>query len=226
MARFDTFFQMNDPRTGPSLKLAKNPGRRFCPRCRKSFRAAAEIALCPDCGDRLASSGYCAVCEDYWTLAAGAPCPKHDLPLSAERPSSPELETSADAVRWVTVCYYSDGPSAMAPRIRLEAEGIPTFLDGERMGEATGGVFLKVPQALANEARVILAQTWSALAAELGIEDENDLEQEREPKSFQLPERAELEPAPSLRHALFLLLSAGLPALALVYWFLRLANHP
>ena len=52
-------------------------------------------------------------------------------------------------------------------RIRLEAEGIPTFVEGERMGApamyrvATGGVKLQVPAEFAADARVILSQDWS-----------------------------------------------------------------
>jgi hypothetical protein len=63
------------------------------------------------------------------------------------------------------VCPHS--LAAAAPRIRLEAEGIRTFLDGERMGEpgmhaaAGRGVRLKVPAEQASEASRLLALDWS-----------------------------------------------------------------
>jgi len=84
----------------------------------------------------------------------------------------------------VTVSQFSDSLAAEAPRIRLEAEGIPTFVEGERMGArsmyhvATGGVKLRVPDNLAADARIILSQTWSATAAELDLDErhEDDLD--------------------------------------------------
>jgi hypothetical protein len=66
------------------------------------------------------------------------------------------------------VATFADALHAEAPRIRLESEGIPTFLEGERMGSpsmyqvATGGVKLQVPESLATEARILLAQTWAS----------------------------------------------------------------
>jgi hypothetical protein len=48
----------------------------------------------------------------------------------------------------------------MAVRLRLEAEGVPTFLDGERMASeawlATGGVRLQVPDNRLEQARTVL----------------------------------------------------------------------
>ena len=102
-------------------------------------------------------------------------CPKHDLPLDALGPPVLRFDVQGQPVRWVTVCHFNDSLAAQAPRIRLEAEGIPTFVDGERMGApsmyhvATGGVRLRVPDSLAADARIILSQTWSALAAELDL---------------------------------------------------------
>jgi hypothetical protein len=67
----------------------------------------------------------------------------------------------------VTVATFSHPNQANAPRIRLEAEGIPTFLDGERIAGntlyqvATGGVRLQVPASLASAARILIAQSWS-----------------------------------------------------------------
>jgi hypothetical protein len=70
---------------------------------------------------------------------------------------------------------FDDSTKAEAQRIRLESEGIPTFLEGERMGSlamyqvATGGVKLQVPQPLLADARILLQQSWSA-----GVEDDED----------------------------------------------------
>jgi hypothetical protein len=67
----------------------------------------------------------------------------------------------------VTVGTYIDALESEAPRIRLEAEGIPTFVDGSRMGSrsmyhvAAGGVKLQVPEALSTEARILLSQSWA-----------------------------------------------------------------
>jgi hypothetical protein len=123
------------------------------------------------------TQGYCPVCEDYLRLPAGVLCPKHDLPLETQAPPRPRLDDGGKPLRWVTIARYPDTQAADAPRIRLEAEGIPTFIDGERMGArsmyhvATGGVKLKVPESLATDARILLSQTWSATAAGLGIDE-------------------------------------------------------
>jgi hypothetical protein len=72
----------------------------------------------------------------------------------------------------VTLRSFADALQAEAPRIRLESEGIPTFLEGERMGSpsmyqvATGGVKLQVPDSLVADARILLAQTWSPAEGE------------------------------------------------------------
>jgi hypothetical protein len=138
---------------------------RFCPRC--GAAGVDDSTLCGECGETLAPQGYCAVCEAYWNLAPETPCPKHELALvgpvrkpwrdAAPKPAGP----------WVTVACFTDALRAEAPRIRLEAEGIPTFVEGERMGSpsmyhvATGGVKLHVPASLAADARILLAQSWS-----------------------------------------------------------------
>jgi hypothetical protein len=147
----------------PSARDVSDPEiPRFCPRCRRE--AGPGDALCAHCGERPAGQGYCPVCERFWRLAAGSPCPKHDVPLDDSPPSSP---FPAGARRWVTVGTFADASTAEAPRIRLEAEGIPTFLEGARMGSAamyhvaTGGVKLQVPQPLAADARVLLSQSWA-----------------------------------------------------------------
>ena len=78
---------------------------------------------------------------------------------------------------------------------------------------ATGGVRLRVPDSLASDARIILSQTWSALAAELDLEAEHEDEQEQpQPEShFET-----VSNAMSLRLSLVFFLSVGLPALLLI----------
>ncbi len=149
-------------------------------RCRKPVPEDPWLSTCPLCGDHLLPQGYCPICEDYWRLPVGTACPKHDHPLDAMGPPSPRLDAGDKPFTWVTVSRFTDSLAAEAPRIRLEAEGIPTFVEGQRMGSrsmyhvATGGVRLKVPEDLAGEARIILSQTWSATAAELGIEEDHE----------------------------------------------------
>jgi hypothetical protein len=138
---------------------------RFCPRC--GAPGVDDATLCSDCGESLAPQGYCEVCEAYWTLAPDTACPKHELALvlPARKPSREAAPRPREP--WVTVARYGDALRAEAPRIRLEAEGIPTFLEGERMGSpsmyhvATGGVKLHVPASLAADARILLEQSWS-----------------------------------------------------------------
>ena len=135
----------------------------FCPRCRRPV--AADARLCPECGETAVLQGYCPTCESRWRLAVGVPCPKHDLPLEAG-PAAPRSFGDGPTPRWVTVGRYNEPSMAVAPRIRLEAEGIPTFLDGHRFAHNTleasagGGVRLQVPEPLAQEARVVLSQSW------------------------------------------------------------------
>ena len=129
----------------------------FCPGCRRA--GPAEASLCPHCGDALIVQGYCGVCEGYWRLAPGESCPKHDIAAGAVRPRSPGRR---GLTGWASVATFAHPLSAEAPRIRLEAEGIPTFLDGRHVGGhgmyevAAGGVKLQVPRHLAAEARVLL----------------------------------------------------------------------
>jgi len=165
-----------------------NPSTRrtpvFCPGCRKAVRDAAPSGLCGRCGDRLVAQGYCPVCEDFWTLAPGSLCPKHEIALESSEPEAPEGDPADSSTSWVEVARYSDTLACQPPRIRLEAEGIPTMIDGERMGGklmyhvATGGVRLRVPEKFAAEARIILSQTWSATAAALDIDDWDDGDEE------------------------------------------------
>ena len=88
----------------------------FCAGCRKPFPEGQGLAICPACGDRLIPQGYCPVCEAHWQLAVGEPCPKHDLPLDAERPPRFEFADLGADVRWVTVCHFE--PTRWPPRPR------------------------------------------------------------------------------------------------------------
>jgi hypothetical protein len=89
------------------------------------------------------------------------------VPLEAGPEVSVRLYEEREPISWITVKVYSNSLLAAVPRSRLEAEGIPTFLEGERMGspgmypEATAGVKLQVPAERAGEARIILSQDWS-----------------------------------------------------------------
>jgi hypothetical protein len=147
----------------------------FCPRCQKPGPASGR--LCAECGESLVDQGFCHVCERYWRLTPGEPCPKHEIPLEADHPlPHPALEAGAP-VDWVTVARFDHPSRAMAPRLRLESEGIPTFLDGERMGTetaynvATGGVKLQVPRGLLADARILLDQVWSLPEEDEDLDD-------------------------------------------------------
>jgi len=159
-------------KTLPSL------GPRYCPHCRLVEPDEHEGPLCPECGGPLIPQGYCPVCEDRWCLGVGALCPKHDIVLEAGPPSSSELITSGHSTSWVTVTVFPNSLAAAVPRSRLEAEGIPTFVEGERMGSlgivdvATRGVKLQVPANRVAEARIILSQIWSLPSDENGDFDE------------------------------------------------------
>jgi hypothetical protein len=136
-----------------------------------------EETLCRACGEATWPQGYCEVCDDFWMLPAGSLCPKHDVPLLEEPPPrGPVAGGAAASSRLVTIGAY--GPEeAEILRIRLEGEGIPTFIQGERMGSAsmyqvaTGGVKLQVPQSCAGDARILLSQSWSAPTADDDLDD-------------------------------------------------------
>ncbi len=83
---------------------------------------------------------------------------------------------------------------------------------------ATGGVRLRVPDSLAPDARIILSQTWSALAAELDLEAEYEDEPEHPQPESHFETAGD---AMSLRQSLVFFLSVGLPALLLLYLILR-----
>ncbi|WP_165073663.1 hypothetical protein [Paludisphaera rhizosphaerae] len=159
------------------IKVSKSaPG--YCPSCNKTVSDLSAASLCPRCGDRYLPQGYCPVCEAFQPREPGALCAKHDVELLSEPPAGPPLDEIQGP--WVEVAGGLD-PTRWEPmRIRLEAEGIPTLIEDGRMGSrsmyqvATGGATLKVPESLAADARVILSQTWSRDAAELGIEPDDD----------------------------------------------------
>src|SRR5437016_5989355 len=114
--------------------LPTEPGPRFCSGCGKLPPENCGSTACPYCGARLISQGFCPVCERFLRQPVGTACPKHDLPLEARAPIRPRFGDAGMPPRWATVAQFSDSMAAEAPRIRLEAEGIPTFVEGERMG--------------------------------------------------------------------------------------------
>lgn len=138
---------------------------RYCPRCQSA--GVGDGPLCRDCGETLRDQGYCPICEGFWKLAPGADCPKHEVELVDEVPTTEAFASPGERASLVTVATFAHPNLANAPRIRLEAEGIPTFLDGEHVARnsfsqvATGCVRLQVPASLASAARVLISQTWS-----------------------------------------------------------------
>ncbi len=154
----------------------------FCARCGQP--GPLDALLCPECGEGLVPQGFCPVCDRYLRAPEGSYCPKHDLVLTVGQPPEKPALRVGDENDWVTVGGYASPHEAEARRLRLEAEGIPTFLDGLRMGThaiyavATGGIKIQVPRALASEARVILSQTWAAPESADDLDDWDDLEPE------------------------------------------------
>lgn len=161
---------------------------RFCPRCGRFAPGAEGAGLCPECGEMLAGPGFCPICERDWPLEAGVTCPKHDVALLASRPDARPAFATGEVLDWVTVRGFHHPIEAEAARIRLEAEGIPTFLEGERMGTnypyqvATGGTKLQVPRPLVQEARILLSQSWAPPFEDEEWEDDwDDLPTESDP---------------------------------------------
>ena len=147
------------------IEISQGPPS-FCRGCGREGRDG--VRLCGECGDELIPQGFCPVCDRYVRHPEGATCPKHDLELTAgPAPDKPPL-CEEDGADWVTVGSFATSHEAEVRRLRLEAEGIPTFLDGSRMGVhaiyavATGGIKIQVPRALVPEARVLLSQSWAA----------------------------------------------------------------
>jgi hypothetical protein len=83
-----------------------------------------------------------------------------------------------EAPVWVTVGVFDHALDAGAARLRLEADGIPTFLDGERMGDhhavAAGGVRLQVPRRFAHDAREVLSSPGAVLGDDDGCDDDDE----------------------------------------------------
>ena len=162
-------FEIRGDEAGP-------PSPRFCPRC--GIAGGLGRPLCDECGERLRPQGYCAICEAFWRRDVGTDCPKHDVELIADPPRHEPIGRPGERPRLVTVATFSHPNQASGPRIRLEAEGIPTFLDGERVAGstlyqvATGGVRLQVPADHASAARILIAQTWTAPTEIAGVDDE------------------------------------------------------
>ena len=177
---------------------------------------------------RAASEGLLLRLRGLLATAGGnlLPQARHTSGLNGARRPEPILDGEGRPLRWTTVAQYSDSQAADAPRIRLEAEGIPTFLDGERMGSramyhvATGGVRLKVPDTLAEDARIILSQTWSATAAQLDIDDEFEKEDFDDQDSTE-DEHASHPHDLSVGYNFLIFLALGLPSLLLAYLLLR-----
>jgi hypothetical protein len=147
----------------------------FCPRCRQGRPRGA--ALCEVCGEKLCEQGYCGICEQFWPLPPGADCPKHEVALDDQPPMLEAWAGPGEMPRLVTVATFAHAGQAQAARIRLEAEGIPTVLQGERMGHAsmypvaTGGIRLQVPQRFTGDARIVLAQTWASAVEDEELDD-------------------------------------------------------
>lgn len=143
----------------------------YCRRC--GLSADPDHQLCRHCGEIQEPCGYCPTCEAFWQRSVGSLCPKHDVELEESPPTPPLLvDPGQNTERWVTVATYAHPNEATGPRIRLEAEGVPTFLDGARIAGATlyqvatGGVRLQVPESLAGSARILLTQSWTILPNE------------------------------------------------------------
>ena len=168
MSIWETGFDLEDDDASRDLML-------YCPRCKD--RPDIKGPLCHHCGERTQLQGYCSVCEGYWHLPRGASCPKHDIALG-ERGASPlAYEKGQSAPDWVTVGRFPDSMAASVARSRLEAEGIPTSLSGERMGGqsmylvATGGITLQVPRPMIADARILLDQSWDLPEDPEGLDD-------------------------------------------------------
>jgi ribosomal protein S27AE len=189
---------------------------RFCPECGRAAAPSTEGNLCGHCGSTLAIQGYCPICEGRLRRRIGELCPKHDVKLVSDDAETRPQWPDGAPVSWVTVKVFPDTLAAAGARIRLEAEEIPTFLEGERMGApgmyrvATGGVKLQVPAEFTAEARVILAQDWSWPDEDLGLDEELAADHE---------EPAASDPESPRRFFIELIVVLGL-AIPLVAWLI------
>lgn len=152
------------------------PSRRiptYCPRCNRP--GPPDGPLCDRCGEAIRPQGYCPICERRLFRSPGEDCPKHDVPLLD---APPEAEFDPASARLVTVAVFGLPAEAVGPRLRLDAEGIPTFLQDERIGGqtpygfATGGLKLQVPEPSAADARVLLSQKWGPADGDDGESDD------------------------------------------------------
>ncbi len=200
----------------PITEPSEDAAPPFCPACRRA-PDGDHRGLCERCGASLAAQGYCPTCEGYWPLAVGEPCPKHDQPLG---PAPPPAEARA-GLRWATLRIYDHPVRAELARLRLDAEGIPTQLVGERFGamypsHAALGVRLQVPAELVQEARVLLAQSWAVPPDDDAIdgEDEPDDLAATGPEDWPEPvEEAAAPPSWALPAALLAVAVLGVAAL-------------
>jgi hypothetical protein len=195
-------------------RATRNDAPRFCPDCGRAADESAQGPLCERCGATLAIQGYCPICESRVRRRVGELCRKHDVPLlDVEIEERPRLPLDAP-ISWVTVKRFPDSLAVAAARIRLDAEGIPTFVEGERMGAptmyrvATGGVKLQVPTEYVGEARVILSQEWSLPDEDLGLKDD-------EPEDFAEPSHEVDSPRAFLIEVL-VVLALAIPLIAAV----------
>jgi Putative prokaryotic signal transducing protein len=198
---------------------------RFCPDCGHTAGGAPEQTLCSHCGEVLQLQGYCDICESRLRLSVGMKCPKHDVVLVSNESSSTTGSRAARPISWVTLTRFPDSMTVAPARIRLEAEGIPTFVDGERMGGlsmyrvATGGVKLQVPAELVNEARIILSQCWSLESDETDIDDDVGEVVESWEDPF-------VEPSPSRMWIAEAILILVLVSPLIVWLLVRYYGHP
>ena len=145
-------------------------GPRFCPHCR--LEGPDEAVLSPSAAARCVL-GAIADLRAILEHTAWAARPKHEIELEAWSPELASGQPGEGTIEWVTVGTFADAMRAQGPRIRLEAEGIPTVLQGERMGSrsmyavATGGLKLQVPRPLEADARVLLSQSWTSPVSEM-----------------------------------------------------------
>lgn len=193
---------------------------RFCPDCGRPAGVSTEGALCEHCGSTLAIQGYCPICESRVRRPVGELCPKHDVPLLAEEEEERPRLPDGSPISWVTVKRFPDSLAVSAARIRLEAEGIPTFVEGERMGAptmyrvATGGVKLQVPSGYLADARVILSQDWSWPDDELGLKEDD-------PQDLDEPPSHEVESPRSLLIEVLVVLALAIPLMAAAIAYFR-----
>ncbi len=134
---------------------------RYCLRC--DLDAEPGEKICHQCGEILREQAFCPVCEAYWHLLAGTDCPKHEIPLQDRAPDPYPYLPRDEQLEWTTVARFVNVTEAEARRLRLEAEGIPVFVEGERNQNYYGcEAKLQVPRKHVADARILLSQTWTS----------------------------------------------------------------